>query len=115
MRLTKPRLELAIQKKFVVSRRLKNLIKLDFNPNIFFLAAKFSQIEDEMQKEEGSFVNSVYTKIFSDMSKEDKCKTKVSQLAFVEIRFPESGGLEITRSPALSLSSLVATIGESKY
>ena len=80
-----------------------------------FLPAEFKPIENEMQIEESSFVNRVFTKLFSDISKEDRCEAKVKQMAFVEIRFPESGGLEITRSPAFSLSSLVATIGESKH
>ena len=78
------------------------------------ISAQFSDIEKAMLSEEISFYNRVYSKIFDNLSEEEKCEAKVREMAFVEIRFPENGGLEITKSPSLSLSTLIAVIGENK-
>ena len=78
------------------------------------ISAQFSDIEKAMLSEEISFYNRVYSKIFDNLSEEEKCEAKVREMAFVEIRFPENGGLEITKSPSLSLSTLIAVIGKNE-
>ena len=78
------------------------------------ISAQFSDIEKAMLSEERSFYNRVYSKIFDNLSEEEKCEAKVREMAFVEIRFPENGGLEITKSPSLSLSTLIAVIGKNE-
>ena len=79
------------------------------------LSDEFTDIERAALFEESTFYNRVFTKIFNGRDDERECKEKVKQMAFIEIRFAENGGLEITKSPSFTLSRLVAIVGKSYY
>ena len=58
------------------------------------ISAQFSDIEKDMLSEEISFYNRVYSKIFDNLSEEEKCEAKVREMAFVEIIvFPRMAAL----------------------
>ena len=70
-----------------------------------------SDLELIMLEEETTFFNSVFSKIFHKKGQEAPCLEKVRQMAFVEVKFPESSGILISKTPSLSLSGLIANLG----
>ena len=70
-----------------------------------------SDLELAMLEEETTFYNSVFSKIFRKKAPKERCAEKVSQIAIVEVKFPESSGILISKTPSLSLSGLIANLG----
>ena len=71
-----------------------------------------SEIEIGAIEEENQFFNEVYTKIFNRKSRREWCEEKVKQMAFVEVRFPQTEAIVITKSASFSFSGAMANIGK---